>query len=75
MRVMALVVGILLSLKPFMNPEQGVSEGRLTLADPHHGAVDLSWKGRYIWGVVDLPDEDLRSTFMKRFGEEIQKRK
>jgi hypothetical protein len=62
-------------LRQIKNPETGLSEGRYTLADPHHGTVDLSWKGRYIWGTVDLPDAGLRSKFMKRFEEEIQKRK
>lgn len=62
-------------LRQIKNPETGLSEGRYTLADPHHGVIDLSWKGRYIWGTVDLPDAGLRTKFMKRFEEEIQKRK
>jgi hypothetical protein len=62
-------------LRQIKNPEPGLNEGRYTLADPHHGIIDLSWKGRYIWGTVDLPDAGLRSKFMKRFEEEIQKRK
>jgi len=62
-------------LRQIKNPEKGFNEGRYTLADPHHGTVDLYWKGRYIWGTVDLPDAGLRSKFMKRFEEEIQKRK
>ena len=61
-------------LRQVKNPEKGLSEGRYTLADPHHGIIDLSWKGRYLWGIADLPDDGLRSKFMNRFGEEIQKR-
>jgi hypothetical protein len=62
-------------LRQIKNPGTKLNEGRYTLADPHHGIIDLFWKGRYIWGTVDLPDAGLRSKFMKRFGEEIQKRK
>jgi hypothetical protein len=62
-------------LRQIKNPEKGLNEGRYTLADPHHGIIDLYWKGRYIWGTVDLPDETLRSKFLKQFDEEMQKRK
>ena len=66
---------ILQYLRQIKNPEITIREGRYTLADPHHGTVDLSWKGRYIWGIVDLPDAGLRSKFLKRFEEEIEKRR
>ena len=53
-------------------PEQGVNEGRHTIADPHHGIVDLYWKGRYIWGAVDLADAELRSRYLKRIEERLK---
>lgn len=47
-------------------PEQGVKEGRLRVMDPHHGAVELSWQGRHIWGSVDLADADLAAGYLER---------
>jgi len=49
------------------NPEREVTEGRYTVSDPHHGIIDLFWKGAYIWGAVDLADADLRSKVLKSF--------
>ena len=62
-------------LLQIQNPGKETKEGRYTLADPHHGIIELYWKGRYIWGAVDLPEEALRSEVLKRFGDEVQKRK
>ena len=53
-------------------PDAEVNEGRHTIADPHHGIVDLYWKGRYIWGVVDLADAELRSRYLKRIEERMK---
>jgi hypothetical protein len=53
-------------LRQTKTPDEEVNEGRHTIADPHHGIVDLYWKGGYIWGVVDLADVDLRSRYLKR---------
>jgi hypothetical protein len=47
-------------------PDKKVNEGRHTISDPHHGIVDLYWKGRYIWGTVDMADADLRSRYLKQ---------
>jgi hypothetical protein len=54
-------------LRQIKDPEREVSEGRYTVSDPHHGAIDLFWKGAYIWGAVDLADADLRSKALKAF--------
>jgi hypothetical protein len=54
-------------LRQVKNPEREVSEGRYTVTDPHHGVIDLFWKGAYIWGAVDLADADLRSKVLKSF--------
>jgi len=58
-------------LQQIKSPEKEIKEGRYTLSDPHHGIVDLSWKGNFIWGVVDLGDSDLRSKYLKLFEEKI----
>ena len=50
-----------------------VNEGRYTLSDPHHGVVDLFWKGNYIWGVLDLAEPDLRTKYLKLFEEGLKK--
>ena len=54
-------------LRQIKNPEREVTEGRYTVSDPHHGVIDLFWKGAYIWGAVDLADADLRSKYLKSF--------
>jgi len=59
-------------LRQVKNPEREVSEGRYTVSDPHHGVIDLFWKGRYIWGAVDLADAGLRSKVLKAFEENIK---
>ena len=60
-------------LRQIKNPAKGLNEGRYTLADPHHGTIDLYWKGRYIWGTIDLADAGWRSKILKQLEEEIQK--
>jgi hypothetical protein len=54
-------------LRQVKNFEREVSEGRYTVSDPHHGVIDLFWKGAYIWGAVDLADADLRLKVLKSF--------
>jgi hypothetical protein len=56
-------------------PDQNVAEHRYTLADPHHGVVDLFWRGKSIWGVLDLAEADLRSRYLDLFGERLANRK
>jgi hypothetical protein len=53
-------------------PDQEVNEGRHTIADPRYGIVDLYWKGRYIWGAVDLADAELRSRYLKCIEERMK---
>lgn len=53
-------------------PDKEINEGRHRFADPHHGTVDLYWKGRYIWGAVDLADADLSSKYLKRIEERMK---
>jgi hypothetical protein len=54
--------------------EKNVTEGRYTIPDPHHGEIDLYWKGRNIWGILNLNDASLRSKYMKLFEEGLEKR-
>lgn len=54
-------------LRQINDSTREVAEGRHTVADPHHGVIDLLWKGAYIWGAVDLADGDLRSKYLKSF--------
>ncbi len=52
-----------------------IEEGRFQLKDPYHGGMDFYWKGRYIWGALDLADETLRSRVLKLFAEGLEKEK
>jgi hypothetical protein len=58
-------------LKQTGNLHDKVDEGRFQLKDPYHGEMDFYWKGNYIWGVLDLADETLRSKVLKLFAEEL----
>jgi hypothetical protein len=58
-------------LRQVKEPEREASEGRYAVTDPHHGVIDLFWKGAYIWGTVDLADADLRAKILKAFEENL----
>ena len=55
-------------------PRENVAEGRYTLQDPYHGEMDFTWKGKYIWGGLDLGDIALRSKYLMLFEEALQKK-
>jgi hypothetical protein len=61
-------------LQTIKSPRKDTTEGRFILSDPHHGEVDLHWKGRYIWGIININDVDLRSKYLKLFEERLQKK-
>ena len=42
------------------------TEGLHRLKDRHHGEVELFWKGRFIWGTLNLEDPGLRSKYLKQ---------
>jgi hypothetical protein len=42
------------------------SEGLHRLKDPHLGEVDLFWKGKLIWGILDLNDPALRLQYLQK---------
>ena len=54
-------------LKQVETLEKNVVEGSHRLKDRYHGELDLFWKGKYIWGTVNLGDPDLRSKYLKQF--------
>jgi hypothetical protein len=56
-------------------PEKPIIEGRYTIADPYHGEIDLQWKGKYIWGILNVNDSILRSKYLKLFEEGLEKKK
>jgi hypothetical protein len=61
-------------LQAIKSPGKEVTESRYTLSDPHHGEIDLQWQGRYLWGIMNINDVDLRSTYLKLFEERLQKK-
>ena len=56
-------------------PEKNVAEGHYTISDPYHGVIDLYWKGKYVWGILNLDDVSLRSRYLKLFEESLEKQK
>jgi hypothetical protein len=52
-------------LKKTGNEDRKPSEGTYRLKDTYHGEVDLFWKGKFIWGIVDLKDPELRSRYLR----------
>ncbi|MHB8910832.1 MAG: DUF6599 family protein [Syntrophales bacterium] len=62
-------------LKQTGNLQTKVEEGRYQLKDPYHGGMDFYWKGKYIWGALDLADETLRAKVLKLLAEGLEKRK
>ena len=55
--------------------EKNVAEGRRLIPDPHHGEIDLYWQGRYIWGILNLNEASLRSTYLKLFEKGLEEKK
>jgi len=47
-----------------MQPKKA-EEGAFRLKDPFQGEVDLFWKGKFIWGILDLDDPGLRSRYLR----------
>jgi hypothetical protein len=56
-------------------PQTKVAEGRHTILDPHHGEIDLYWRGANIWGILNLNDLALRSKHLRLLEEGLQRRK
>jgi hypothetical protein len=60
-------------LQQTRSPEKNVTESRYTIADPHHGDIELHWQGKHIWGILSLNDPPLRSKYLKLFEKELTK--
>jgi hypothetical protein len=60
-------------LEKIQEPRENLAEGRYTILDPYHGEMDFIWKGKYIWGVLNLDDPVLRSKYLKVFEEALRK--
>jgi hypothetical protein len=60
-------------LRTIKNSQKTLTEGRYTLSDPHHGEIGLHWKGRYIWGILNLNEGSLRSKYLKLFENSLTK--
>jgi len=56
-------------LQQIGKPDPEAKEGCYTISDPHHGEIEFCWKGRTIWGILDLGDASLRKKYLKLFEE------
>ena len=55
-------------------PEKELKQaGRLAVRDPHHGEIAFDWSGRHLWGVLDLPEGNLRSQVLALLEEGVKK--
>jgi hypothetical protein len=55
------------------NAGTAIAEAPRHVQDPYHGEMALFWKGKSIWGTMNLDDPDLRSKYLRQF-EEISTR-
>jgi len=62
-------------LEKIEKPQENLAEGPFTLQDPYHGEMDFTWKGKYIWGALNLGDSALRAKYLKLFEEGLPKKK
>jgi hypothetical protein len=62
-------------LQQTRSPEKNVTESRYAIADPYHGEIELHWKGKYIWGILNIRDTSLRSKYLKLFEVGLEKKK
>ncbi|UCH13603.1 MAG: discoidin domain-containing protein [Bacteroidales bacterium] len=57
--------------------EQEITEGRITIADPYYGIIDMIWEDNYIKGTFGLEDSALRTRYLEfdydKFEMEIDK--
>jgi hypothetical protein len=56
------------------NPSKKVVEGCYVLSDPYNENIDLCWKGKYIWGILNLSNPSLRSKYLKLLEEGLKKK-
>jgi len=61
-------------LQTIKNPKKEITEGRYALSDPHHGEIDLQWRGRYLWGIIGNVEHVLKSKYIEKIGVSLEKR-
>ncbi len=61
-------------LQQIGSPAKNVVEGRYTLPDPYQGEVDLYWKGKKVWGILNVSEPTLRSKYLKLFEIGLEKK-
>jgi len=52
-------------LQQSSNTGKNIVESIYTISDPYHGEVEFHWKGKFIWGALNLADASLRSKYLK----------
>ena len=57
------------------NTGKNIVESIYTISDPYHGEIEFHWKGKFIWGALNLTDASLRSKYLKLFGEGLTRSK
>jgi len=55
------------------NAEKNIVEGIYTVSDPYHGEIEFYWKGRFIWGALNISGASLRSKYLQPFEEGLKK--
>lgn len=57
------------------NTKKNIVESLYTISDPYHGEIEFYWKGKFIWGALNLTDASLRSKYLKLFEIALEKQK
>ncbi len=60
-------------LEQIASPEKNITEGHYTISDPYHGEIEADWRGKYIWGILNVNDLTFRSRYLKLFEEGLAK--
>jgi hypothetical protein len=55
------------------NTKKNIVEGIYKVTDPYHGEIEFYWRGKFIWGTLNLSDASLRSKYLKLFEKELKK--
>jgi hypothetical protein len=57
------------------NTKKNIVEGIYTISDPYHGEIGFYWKGKFIWGTLNLSDASLRSKYITHFEQSLSRKK
>ncbi len=52
-------------------PPENVLPGVYQISDRYHGPIEMGWKGKYIWGVINLDNPELRSKYAASLAEKV----